>query len=88
MPEADETSLQMAVRHVTEARRVIEQQRKRIAIQLTDEPIDAPSLALSDALNAAGISAKCFLALRPGQVWELNVAAVRNAYAVAPNGKI
>jgi L-ascorbate metabolism protein UlaG (beta-lactamase superfamily) len=39
--------------------------------QLTDEPIDAPSLALTDALNAAGISSQRFLALRPGQVWQL-----------------
>jgi L-ascorbate metabolism protein UlaG (beta-lactamase superfamily) len=38
--------------------------------QLTDEPIDAPSLALSDALKAASISAR-FPALRRGQVWKL-----------------
>jgi L-ascorbate metabolism protein UlaG (beta-lactamase superfamily) len=39
--------------------------------QLTDEAIDAPRLALSDALNAAGISPERFTALRPGQVWRL-----------------
>ena len=39
--------------------------------QLTDEPIDAPRLALSDALNAAGISTERFTALRAGQVWHL-----------------
>jgi L-ascorbate metabolism protein UlaG (beta-lactamase superfamily) len=39
--------------------------------QLTDEPIDAPLLALADALNAAGISLDRFPALQPGQVWQL-----------------
>ena len=39
--------------------------------QLTDEAIDAPRLALSGALNAAGISPERFTALRPGQVWRL-----------------
>jgi L-ascorbate metabolism protein UlaG (beta-lactamase superfamily) len=38
--------------------------------QLTDEPIDAPGLALTDTLNAAGISSQRFVALRPGQVWQ------------------
>ena len=39
--------------------------------QLTDEPIDAPCLALTEALHAAGISPDRFAALRPGQVWQL-----------------
>ena len=39
--------------------------------QLTDEPIDAPFLALLEALNVAGISPERFAALRPGQVWQL-----------------
>jgi hypothetical protein len=39
--------------------------------QLTDEPIDAPFLALMEALNAAAISAERFAALHPGQVWQL-----------------
>ncbi|MGC2078186.1 MAG: MBL fold metallo-hydrolase [Xanthobacteraceae bacterium] len=39
--------------------------------QLTDEPIDAPFLALADALNAAGISPERFPTLRPGQAWQL-----------------
>ena len=39
--------------------------------QLTDEPIDAPLLALADALKEAGIPAERFGALRPGQVLEL-----------------
>jgi L-ascorbate metabolism protein UlaG (beta-lactamase superfamily) len=39
--------------------------------QLTDESIDAPSLALADALKAAGISPQRFAALRPGQVCQL-----------------
>ena len=39
--------------------------------QLTDEPIDAPFLALVEAMNAAGISPELFPALRPGQVWQL-----------------
>jgi len=39
--------------------------------QLTDEPIDAPFLALMEALDAAGISAERFAALHPDQVWQL-----------------
>jgi L-ascorbate metabolism protein UlaG (beta-lactamase superfamily) len=39
--------------------------------QLTDESIDAPYLALMEAVHAAGISPGRFLALRPGQVWQL-----------------
>jgi L-ascorbate metabolism protein UlaG (beta-lactamase superfamily) len=39
--------------------------------QLTDESIDAPSLALADALKGAGISPERFAALRPGQVCQL-----------------
>jgi L-ascorbate metabolism protein UlaG (beta-lactamase superfamily) len=39
--------------------------------QLTDEPIDAPVLALAEALNAAGIAPQRFTALRPGQVCQL-----------------
>ncbi len=39
--------------------------------QLTDEAIDAPVAALADALQAAGIPAAKFRALRPGEVWEL-----------------
>jgi L-ascorbate metabolism protein UlaG (beta-lactamase superfamily) len=39
--------------------------------QLTDEAIDAPVLALSEALQRAGISPQRFLALRPGQVFQL-----------------
>jgi hypothetical protein len=39
--------------------------------QLTDEAIDAPALALADALRDAGIPAERFRILRPGQVWEL-----------------
>jgi L-ascorbate metabolism protein UlaG (beta-lactamase superfamily) len=39
--------------------------------QLTDEAIDAPLLALADALNAAGIPPERFRTLRPGQVWHM-----------------
>jgi L-ascorbate metabolism protein UlaG (beta-lactamase superfamily) len=39
--------------------------------QLTDEAIDAPPLALADALRLAGIPADRFRVLRPGQVWQL-----------------
>jgi L-ascorbate metabolism protein UlaG (beta-lactamase superfamily) len=39
--------------------------------QLTDEPIDAPLLALAEALIAAGIAPQRFTALRPGQVYQL-----------------
>ena len=38
--------------------------------QLTDEAIDAPLIALAEALKAAGITAEQFGALRPGQVWQ------------------
>jgi L-ascorbate metabolism protein UlaG (beta-lactamase superfamily) len=39
--------------------------------QLTDEPFDAPLIALAEALRAAEIPPERFRALRPGQVWEL-----------------
>ena len=39
--------------------------------QLTDEAIDAPVLALDDALVAAAIPAERFRTLQPGGVWEL-----------------
>jgi L-ascorbate metabolism protein UlaG (beta-lactamase superfamily) len=39
--------------------------------QLTDEPFEAPLDALAEALQAAGIPAERFRALRPGQVWQL-----------------
>jgi L-ascorbate metabolism protein UlaG (beta-lactamase superfamily) len=39
--------------------------------QLTDEPIDAPLIALAEALKIAGIPAEKFAALRPGQVWQM-----------------
>jgi L-ascorbate metabolism protein UlaG (beta-lactamase superfamily) len=38
--------------------------------QLTDESLDAPLIALADALQAAGIPPERFRALRPGQVWQ------------------
>jgi L-ascorbate metabolism protein UlaG (beta-lactamase superfamily) len=39
---------------------------------LTDEAIDAPPLALAEALGAAGIAPERFRALQPGQVWQLD----------------
>jgi L-ascorbate metabolism protein UlaG (beta-lactamase superfamily) len=39
--------------------------------QLTDEAIDAPLVALAEALAAAGMPAERFRALRPGQVLQL-----------------
>ena len=39
--------------------------------QLTDEAIDAPLVALAEALTATGIPAERFRTLRPGQVWQL-----------------
>jgi L-ascorbate metabolism protein UlaG (beta-lactamase superfamily) len=39
--------------------------------QLTDEAIDAPPIALADALAAAGIPSERFRTLRPGQAWQL-----------------
>jgi L-ascorbate metabolism protein UlaG (beta-lactamase superfamily) len=39
--------------------------------QLTDESIEAPVLALAQALSTAGIPAERFRALRPGQVWQI-----------------
>jgi L-ascorbate metabolism protein UlaG (beta-lactamase superfamily) len=39
--------------------------------QLTDEAIDAPVIALAEALQAAGLAPEQFRALQPGQVLEL-----------------
>ncbi len=39
--------------------------------QLTDEAIDAPRVALAEALRFAEIPAARFRALRPGEVWQL-----------------
>jgi hypothetical protein len=39
---------------------------------LSDEPIDAPTLALAETLAADGIALERFRALRPGQVWQLD----------------
>jgi L-ascorbate metabolism protein UlaG (beta-lactamase superfamily) len=39
--------------------------------QLTDEAIDAPLVALADALKSAAIPAERFRALRPGEVVQL-----------------
>jgi L-ascorbate metabolism protein UlaG (beta-lactamase superfamily) len=39
--------------------------------QLTDEAIDAPVIALREALDAAGIDRARFRALRPGEAWEI-----------------
>jgi L-ascorbate metabolism protein UlaG (beta-lactamase superfamily) len=40
--------------------------------QLTDEAIDAPLVALAEALHGAAIPATRFRTLQPGQVWELS----------------
>jgi len=42
--------------------------------QLTDEAIDAPRLALAEAIASAGISAEQFRVLRPGQTWQIDPA--------------
>lgn len=39
--------------------------------QLTDEAIDAPALALGEALDAANVPRETFVALKPGQVFEI-----------------
>lgn len=39
--------------------------------QLTDEAIDAPAIALGEALEAAKVPRKKFLTLKPGQVFEI-----------------
>jgi L-ascorbate metabolism protein UlaG (beta-lactamase superfamily) len=39
--------------------------------QLTDEPFDAPRIALDKAVKAAGIAPERFRALQPGQVLQL-----------------
>ena len=39
--------------------------------QLTDEAIDAPRVALAEALAEAGIAHERFRVLQPGEVWEL-----------------
>jgi hypothetical protein len=43
--------------------------------QLTDEAIDAPVIALADALKLAGIPPERFRALKPGQVWHDSASA-------------
>jgi L-ascorbate metabolism protein UlaG (beta-lactamase superfamily) len=42
--------------------------------QLADEAIDAPPLALAQAMTAEGIPAEHFRVLRPGQVWQIDPA--------------
>jgi L-ascorbate metabolism protein UlaG (beta-lactamase superfamily) len=42
--------------------------------QLTDEAIDAPPLALAQAIAAEGIAAEQFRVLQPGQVWQIDPA--------------
>jgi len=39
--------------------------------QLTDEAIDAPPIALAEALRASRIAPERFRALRPGEVWQM-----------------
>jgi L-ascorbate metabolism protein UlaG (beta-lactamase superfamily) len=39
---------------------------------LTDEVIDAPPLALAQAIASAGIAAEQFRVLQPGQVWQID----------------
>jgi hypothetical protein len=39
--------------------------------QLTDEAIDAPAIALGEALDEAKIPRERFAALKPGQVFEV-----------------
>jgi len=39
--------------------------------QLTDEAIDAPVNDLATALDAAGVAHEKFVALKPGQVFEI-----------------
>ena len=39
--------------------------------QLTDEAIDAPVMALAEALGEAGIPRERFAVLQPGQIWEI-----------------
>ena len=39
--------------------------------QFTDEPIDAPLIALADALANTAIPAERFRVIRPGEVWQL-----------------
>jgi len=43
--------------------------------QLTDEAIDAPLVALANALKRAGIPPERFRALRPGEVWHSSSAS-------------
>jgi len=38
--------------------------------RLTDESVDAPPAALTDALALHGVAPERFRALRPGEVWD------------------
>ncbi len=49
--------------------------------QLTDEAIDAPLVALAEALQAAGIPAEQFGALRPGRCGNCSYPARTSAVA-------
>jgi hypothetical protein len=42
-----------------------------VSWNVSDEPIDAPLVALADALKDAGISTERFRTLRPREVWPL-----------------
>jgi len=59
-----------AVRALTDCGGAVALAHHHGTFQLTDEAIDAPYLALNEAVQAAGISPERFLVLRPGQVWQ------------------
>ena len=43
-------------------------------VQLTNEGIEAPRIALAAALAERGVAPDMFRAIRPGEVWELPAA--------------
>jgi L-ascorbate metabolism protein UlaG (beta-lactamase superfamily) len=56
--------------------------------QLTDEAIDAPLLALAEALKAGGIPAERFCTLRPGQVWHMESRSTLKDVSPAARGDL
>ena len=55
--------------------------------QLTDEAIDEPAIKLGEALDQASISRERFVALKPGQVVEIQDASSQNLRCPLPGAE-
>ena len=54
-------------------------------VQLTNEGIEAPRIALAAALAERGVAPDMFRAIRPGEVWELPPAEAWSLLALQPS---